>query len=152
MGVEFGPWVREFSTQIRRSWFIPYEAAQTSGHVVVVVRVGRDGRIESPSIKEPSPVAAFNDSAVNAIAGVKSAAPLPAGYPSDHADLTITFYFSESRPQLESRPPGDGPARLIGRDVPLSTPTTPPVVRGTSRRGAKGHHRAPPGWVQFWVQ
>jgi outer membrane biosynthesis protein TonB len=57
MGVEFGSWVREFSTQIRRYWFIPHEAAQTSGHVVVVVRVGRNGRIESPSIKEPSPVA-----------------------------------------------------------------------------------------------
>jgi TonB family protein len=136
MGVEFGPWVREFVVQIRRHWFIPYAAAQTSGHVVVVVRVGRDGRIESPSIKEPSTVAAFNDSALNAIAGVRSTAPLPAEYPSDYAEMTVTFYFGESPQQREPRAPGDGSTRPIGRDVcaalseasPMSTPTNSPAI------------------------
>ena len=157
MGVDFGPWVREFSTQIRRYWLIPHEAALTSGRVVVVVRVGRDGRIEGPVIKEPSPVAAFNDSAVDAIAGVKSTAPLPAGYPSDHADVTVTFHFSELPPQRlppqrESRPPGDGSTRLVGRDLPLLASTTPPAIRGSSTRCATGRYSARSGWVQFWVQ
>ena len=101
MGVEFGPWVRLFIAAIKRHWFIPYEATQYKGHVVVTFRVRKDGTIDGLSLKEPSTVAAFNDSALAAISAVKRTDPLPAAYPAEYALFTVTFYYNEEPPQAQ---------------------------------------------------
>jgi hypothetical protein len=44
-GVEFGPWVQRFVTQIRRNWFIPFAAMSKCGHVVLQFNVHKDGRL-----------------------------------------------------------------------------------------------------------
>ena len=77
-GVDFSPWIRGFTEQVRRHWFVPRAALQRAGHVVVTFRVFRDGRIDGLAVKEASEVDEFNHYALRAIADVAKTAPLPA--------------------------------------------------------------------------
>lgn len=97
-GVEFGPWIRRFVAQVKRAWFIPDAAAFLKGHVVLTFNVHRNGAISDIQIAQPSPVAAFNNAAVNAIRGSNPTQPLPPEYPTDKAFFTVTFYYNESPP------------------------------------------------------
>ncbi len=98
-GVEFGPWVQRFVTQIRRNWFIPFAAMSMRGHVVVQFNVHKDGRLTDLTVVAPSDVEAFNTSAYNALLNSNPTQPLPPEYPSDRAFFTVTFYFNEQPPK-----------------------------------------------------
>jgi TonB family protein len=102
-GVEFGPWIRRFIAQIRRNWFIPYAAMSMRGRVVVTFNVHKDGRITDAQVLRPSPIDAFNRSALNAILASTPTQQLPPEYPDEHAFFTVTFFFNES-------PEGGAPA------------------------------------------
>ena len=99
LGVEFGPWVRRFLAQVRRSWIVPYAAMSLRGHVSVSFNVHKDGTITDILVVGPSKVEAFNTSSLNAIAASSPVQPLPAEYPEEKAPITITFYFNGTPPQ-----------------------------------------------------
>ncbi len=98
-GVEFGPWLRRFIAQIRRNWFIPYAALSMHGNVQLTFYVHRDGTMTGLTVRRPSAVDAFTNSAFNALKSSNPTRPLPEEYPDDEAFFTITFYFNESPPR-----------------------------------------------------
>ena len=100
-GVEFGPWIRRFIAQIKRNWLIPYAAMAMKGHVAITFNIHKDGTITELSVPGPCNVDAFNRAAYNALATSNPTYPLPPEYPSEHAFLTVVFYYNET-------PPGGG--------------------------------------------
>ncbi len=97
-GVEFGPWIRRFVSQVRRNWFVPYAAMTMRGRVVITFNVHRNGAITDVTVVRPSEIESFNTSAVNALLASNPTAPLPAEYPDDRAFFTVTFFYNESPP------------------------------------------------------
>ena len=94
-GVEFGPWLRRFVTQVRRNWFVPLAAYTMRGHVVLQFNIHKDGTITDVTVVQPSSIQSFNIAAVNAIQGSSPTEPLPPEYPSPVAFFTVTFYYNE---------------------------------------------------------
>jgi TonB family protein len=94
-GVEFGPWLRRFVSQVRRNWFVPLAAYTLRGHVVLQFNIHKDGSITDLAIVQPSPIQSFNIAAMNAIMGSNPTEPLPPEYPSPQAFFTVTFYYNE---------------------------------------------------------
>jgi TonB family protein len=97
-GVEFGPWLRRFVSQVRRNWFVPYAAMTFRGRVVLQFNIHKDGRITDVNIVSPSDINAFNLAAQNAILGSNPTEPLPLEYPEPKAFFTVTFYYNENPP------------------------------------------------------
>lgn len=94
-GVEFGPWIRRFVSQVKRNWFVPNAAWLLKGRVVLQFNIHKDGRITDIAILAPSPVDAFNKAAYNAILTSNPTEPLPPEYPTEKALFTVTFYYNE---------------------------------------------------------
>jgi TonB family protein len=95
-GVEFGPWIRRFVSQVRRNWFVPYAAMTMRGHVVLTFFVHRSGALTDITVIQPSPIESFNTAAMNALRSSNPTEPLPPEYPDDKAFFTVTFYYNES--------------------------------------------------------
>jgi TonB family protein len=95
-GVEFGPWIRRFVSQVRRNWFIPMAAMTMRGRVVLTFNVHRNGALTDVQIVEPSPIESFNTAAVNALLASNPTEPLPPEYPDPRAFFTVTFYYNDS--------------------------------------------------------
>jgi TonB family protein len=95
-GVEFGPWIRRFVSQVRRNWFIPMAAMTMRGRVVLTFNVHRSGALTDVQVVDPSPIESFNTAAVNALIASNPTEPLPPEYPDDNAFFTVTFYYNES--------------------------------------------------------
>lgn len=98
-GVEMGPWLRAFNAQVETNWMIPTSAMTAKGHVVMTFRVLKDGTILDVTVKEPSDIKAFNLSSTHALKASTPTLPLPAAYPDDSMEFTITFYFNEEPPK-----------------------------------------------------
>ena len=95
-GANFQQWLPRFVAQVRRNWWIPMAATTAmtqQGQVVVTFTVRKDGRLIDVSVKEPSPVEAFNLSARKALLDSNPTLPLPPDYPSESAFFTVTFYY-----------------------------------------------------------
>lgn len=97
-GVEFGPWIRRFVSQVRRNWFVPMAAMSMRGRVVITFYVHRNGAITDITVIRPSEIESFNTSAVNALHASSPTEPLPAEYPDDQAFFTVTFFYNETPP------------------------------------------------------
>jgi TonB family protein len=97
-GVEFGPWIRRFVSQVRRNWFVPMAAMSMRGRVVITFNVHRNGMITDVSVIRPSEIESFNTAAVNALLASSPTVPLPPEYPDDKAFFTATFFYNESPP------------------------------------------------------
>ncbi|HXG88643.1 MAG TPA: TonB family protein [Vicinamibacterales bacterium] len=95
-GVEFGPWIRRFVSQVRRNWFVPQAAMTLRGRVVLTFNVHRSGALTDVQVVQPSPVASFNTAAMNALLASNPTEPLPPEYPSDKAFFTVTFYYNDT--------------------------------------------------------
>lgn len=95
-GVEFGPWIRRFVSQVRRNWFVPMAAMSLRGRVVLTFFVHRNGALTDVQIIQPSPVESFNIAARNALLASNPTEPLPPEYPDDKAFFTVTFFYNES--------------------------------------------------------
>jgi TonB family protein len=102
-GVEFGPWIRRFTAQMKRNWYIPWVAMSEHGHVVVTFNIQKNGVITDVAVQTSSAVDAFNDRARAAIVGSAPTQPLPPEYPATKAFFTVTFYYNESPPSRASR-------------------------------------------------
>ncbi len=94
-GVDFGPWLRRFVSQVKRNWLIPMNAMSQSGRVVITFNVMRDGTIRDLQIIGPSPIGSFNTAAFNALRMSNPTVPLPAEYPADKAFFTVTFHYND---------------------------------------------------------
>jgi TonB family protein len=97
-GVEFGPWIRRFVSQVRRNWFVPYAAMSMRGRVVITFNVHRSGAITDVTVVRPSEIDSFNTAAVNALLASNPTEPLPKEYPDDKAFFTVTFFYNEGPP------------------------------------------------------
>ena len=97
-GVEFGPWIRRFVSQVRRNWFVPMAAQTMRGRVVITFNVHRDGLLTDITVIRPSEIESFNLSAVNALRASSPTTPLPPEYPDDKAFFTVTFFYNENPP------------------------------------------------------
>ncbi len=97
-GVEFGPWIRRFVSQVRRNWFVPMAAQTMRGRVVITFNVHRSGTITDITVVRPSEIESFNISAVNALKASNPTTPLPPEYPDDRAFFTVTFFYNENPP------------------------------------------------------
>ena len=97
-GVEFGPWIRRFISQVRRNWFVPMAAMTMRGRVVITFFVHRNGALTDVTVIRPSEIESFNTAAVNALLASNPTTPLPPEYPDDRAFFTVTFYYNESPP------------------------------------------------------
>jgi TonB family protein len=97
-GVEFGPWIRRFVSQVRRNWFVPYAAMSMRGRVVITFNVHRSGAITDVTVVRPSEIDSFNTAAVNALLASNPTEPLPKEYPDDKAFFTVTFFYNETPP------------------------------------------------------
>ena len=97
-GVEFGPWIRRFVSQVRRNWFVPMAAMTMRGRVVITFNVHRNGAISDVSVIRPSEIESFNTAAVNALLASNPTTPLPPEYPDDKAFFTVTFFYNENPP------------------------------------------------------
>jgi TonB family protein len=95
-GVEFGPWIRRFVSQVRRNWFVPMAAMSMRGRVVITFFVHRNGALTDVTVVRPSEIDSFNTAAVNALLASNPTTPLPPEYPDDKAFFTVTFYFNET--------------------------------------------------------
>jgi TonB family protein len=95
-GVEFGPWIRRFVSQVRRNWFVPYAAMSLRGRVVLTFYVHKNGALTDVQVIQPSPIESFNTAAMNALLASNPTEPLPPEYPSDKAFFTVTFYYNDS--------------------------------------------------------
>ena len=91
-GVEFGPWIRRFVSQVRRNWFVPMAAMSHA-------RARGDHLLRAPQraltdvkVIQPSEIESFNTAAVNALLASNPTEPLPPEYPDDKAFFTVTFY------------------------------------------------------------
>ena len=97
-GVDFGPWLRRFVTQVRNNWFVPTAAMTFRGRVVLQFNIHRNGTITDVVIASPSGIDAFNRAAQNAILGSNPTEPLPAAFPDPVAPFTVTFFYNEEPP------------------------------------------------------
>jgi TonB family protein len=97
-GVEFGPWIRRFVSQVRRNWFVPMAAMTMKGRVVITFNVHRNGALTDVTVVGPSEIDSFNKAAVNALLASNPTTPLPPEYPDEKAFFTVTFYYNESPP------------------------------------------------------
>jgi len=118
-GVEFGPWIRQFVSQIRRHWSIPCVAAKESGHTVITFNVQKNGTVTDVNIRTSSRVRDFNENAQIAILASSPTAPLPSAYPAPAAFFTVTFYYSELPPG-SSQPSDTTTNRRAAQDVACS--------------------------------
>ncbi len=98
-GVDFGSWLRRFRAQIYRNWLIPYAAMSMSGHVVLTFNIHTDGTLTELTVKQPSTVDAFTNSAFNAMSWSNPTYPLPPEYPDESVLFTVIFYFNELPPR-----------------------------------------------------
>jgi TonB family protein len=98
-GVDFGSWIRRFRAQIYRNWTLPYAAMSMHGNVVLTFNIDREGTLTDLTVRRPSTVDAFTNSAFNAMSWSNPTHPLPPEYPEESVLFTVTFYFNE-------RPPG----------------------------------------------
>jgi TonB family protein len=97
-GIDFGPWLRRFKSQVTRNWIIPLSAQSFKGRVVLQFVVHKDGRITDLHIVRPSDIASFTQSSYNAIAQSNPTLPLPAGFPDEACPITVTFFYNELPP------------------------------------------------------
>lgn len=97
-GVEFGPWIRRFVSQVRRNWFVPMAAMSMRGRVVITFYVHKNGALTDVTVIRPSEIESFNTAAVNALLASNPTTPLPPEYPDDKAFFTVTFFYNESPP------------------------------------------------------
>ena len=102
-GVEFGPWIRRFVSQVRRNWFVPMAAMSMRGRVVITFNVHRNGALTDVTVVRPSEIDSFNTAAVNALLASNPTTPLPPEYPDDKAFFTVTFYYNESPPDSKAK-------------------------------------------------
>jgi len=95
-GWDLSAWLKWYMTDLKKYWLVPRSAAASRGHVTVALAVRKSGVVTGIDVVAPCDVAAFNDSARDAVFAARPAPPLPDGFPDETLPIRITFYFNEN--------------------------------------------------------
>ena len=94
-GVDFGPWVRAFTVQVKRQWFVPITVLRTSAETAVIrFRVLRNGEVTEVELVRPAPTDALNAAALEALKRSSPVEALPAAYPDASVQITMTLNYA----------------------------------------------------------
>jgi TonB family protein len=99
-GVDMGPWIRRFISQVRRNWMVPRSAMSCQGNVELTFIVHRDGTIADVAVSKPSNIESFNRASRQAIIASSPAGPIPEQYPDETMKFAVTFFYE--RPSTPS--------------------------------------------------
>lgn len=86
---DYGAYMAELQRRIKRNWNPP--SAQEDKRVVVLFRIGKDGRLLSISLQESSGYSEADQAAMNAVRLSAPFRPLPLGHRG--SDLPVQFTF-----------------------------------------------------------
>lgn len=93
--------------RLNELWYVPPGSASETGQVVAAADCDSLGGIRDVSVIAPSPAAALNAAALNALDRLKTAPPALAGFPPNRRRLIVTFYYNAaSTPGPVPPPPG----------------------------------------------
>jgi len=93
--LDLGPYMASLEQAIKQSWTAPKEAE--SKQVTIVFKVARNGSVLKVQLKNPSGVAAVDQSALDAVAKASPFKPFPDGAPGD-LDVEFTFDYKVMSP------------------------------------------------------
>lgn len=89
---DFGPYMRELQRRIKRNWNPP--RGNKSKRVVLVFKLGRDGRLLSLKVDAPSGNPESDHAALEAVKASAPFRPLPAEYRGNDVDIQFTFDYN----------------------------------------------------------
>ena len=115
-GADFAPWIRHMLSQIGRTLLarMPWAANNYHGHVVVGLRVARDGTILDYQTLEASGVPELDDVAAEAVHAA-DLLPLPDDYPDEIFAINFAFWYNEQAYGLAAGKRAFGPIRTFLR-------------------------------------
>ena len=89
---DFGPYMRELQRRIKMNWEPP--KGNESKRVVLLFRIGRDGRLLSNKVYKSSGLAVADNAAKAAVELTAPFKPLPPEYKGDSVDIQFTFDYN----------------------------------------------------------
>lgn len=89
---DFGPYMRELQRRIKMNWEPP--KGNESKRVVLLFRIGRDGRLLSNRVYKSSGLAVADNAAKAAVELTAPFKPLPPEYKGDSVDIQFTFDYN----------------------------------------------------------
>ncbi len=89
---DFGPYMRELQRRIKMNWDPP--KGNESKRVVLMFRIGRDGRLLSNRVLKSSGLPAADSAAKHAVELTAPFKPLPPEYKGDSVDIQFTFDYN----------------------------------------------------------
>lgn len=89
---DFGPYMRELQRRIKMNWEPP--KGNESKRVVLLFRIGRDGRLLSNKVFKSSGAAVADNAAKAAVELTAPFKPLPPDYKGDSVDIQFTFDYN----------------------------------------------------------
>ena len=102
--------------RMKEFWSVPPDLESQKAHMVATMTVDTTGAVSNISIVQPSPIAAFNAAAINALAHLTPTPLILGDSPSEPMQVLVTFFYNEaSRPGPIPRPlnwPPPGAFRL----------------------------------------
>lgn len=92
---DFGPWMREFQRRVKNNWNPP--KGDESRQVVLLIKIAKDGRLLSFSVKKSSGLQNADSAAISAVKLAAPFRPLPAEYKNSSIDIVFTFDYNVFR-------------------------------------------------------
>lgn len=89
---DFGPYMRELQRRIKMNWDPP--KGNESKRVVLMFKIGRDGRLLSNRVLKSSGLPAADSAAKHAVELTAPFKPLPPEYKGDSVDIQFTFDYN----------------------------------------------------------
>lgn len=89
---DFGPYMRELQRRIKMNWDPP--KGNESKRVVLLFRIGKDGRLLSVKVYKSSGMPGADKAALNAVELTAPFRPLPAEYRNSSIDIQFTFDYN----------------------------------------------------------
>lgn len=89
---DFGPYMRDLQRRIKRNWNPP--KGNESKRVVLLFRVGKDGKLLSYSIHKSSGSTKVDQAALDALKLTSPFRPLPPEFTGDFVDIQFTFDYN----------------------------------------------------------
>ncbi|MEW6184573.1 MAG: TonB family protein [Thermodesulfobacteriota bacterium] len=95
-GIQFQLYYASLLSRIKRNWVLPEGLLKRKDiSAVVMILVGRNGRIEDTRFERKSGVEAFDQEVLRTLKKSDPLPPLPEGYPRRSHEIFLTFYSKE---------------------------------------------------------
>ncbi len=115
----WAPWMKAFSSELRRHWFAPYaySLGVIDGRTVVWLVVQRDGTVGQMEVRETVGHESLHRASVAAIRAAAPFAPLPPDFPDERLEITLTLHYPAWKSAASGRSePSGGRGRGRGRN------------------------------------